>query len=200
MNYTDEDIVTLVLEGEKEYFERLVQRYQRPIFNLMFRYSGSREEAADLTQDVFIRAFDKLHSFNIKKNFFSWLYSVALNRAKDWMRKNSRVRTLHNTIEHEAGESQITTDQHFFLESREDHEIVKNALMGLPSQTREMLIMRYQHGSSVREVATVFEMSESAVKMRVKRALAQLKLSIEETQSRRNRAKENGNQADRKIA
>ncbi len=200
MNYTDEDIVTLVLEGKKEHFERLVQRYQSPIFNLMFRYSGSRDEAADLTQDVFVRAFDKLYSFNTKKNFFSWLYSVALNRAKDWMRKNSRVRTLHNTIKHEAGEAQITTDQHFFFEKREDHEIVKNALMGLPSQTREMLIMRYQHGSSVREVATVFEMSESAVKMRVKRALAQLKLSIEDTQSRPNRAKENGNKADRKIA
>lgn len=186
MNYTDEDIVTLVLEGETEYFERLVQRYQRPIFNLMFRYSGSRDEAADLTQDVFVRAFDKLYSFNTKKNFFSWLYSVALNRAKDWMRKNSRVRTLHSTIEHEAGNTQITTDQHFSLEKREDHEIVKNALMSLPSQTREMLIMRYQHGSSVREVAMVFKMSESAVKMRVKRALVQLKLSIEETQAKLN--------------
>lgn len=186
MNYTDEDIVTLVLDGEKEHFERLVQRYQRPIFNLMYRYSGSSEEAADLTQDVFVRAFDKLCLFNTKMKFFSWLYQVALNRAKDWKRKNTRIKTLHNIVRHDAEQLQKNTYQHLSLEQLEDLEMVKKALMGLPSQTREMLIMRYQHGSSVREVATVFEMSESAVKMRVKRALTQLKLSIEETQSRLN--------------
>jgi len=175
MDYSDEEIVKDVLAGEKQLFGLLVDRYQQPVYNLMFRYAGNRDEAADLTQDAFLRIFERLRLFQADKVFFPWLYSLAINLAKDWSRKKNRQHRKMFLLQQQAEETQIDTAVHEDSENRQEIEQVEHGLMLLPSQTREILILRYRHGCPIQDVASAFKISESAVKMRIKRGLAQLR-------------------------
>lgn len=175
MNVPDEEIVEEVLKGDRELFAVLVGRYQQPVYNLMFRYAKNEAEAADLTQDVFLRSFDSLWRFKAGSRFFPWLYTLALNRARDWHRKVNKKRD--KIRDYAAGLSlhrELETDQQSDLEFREDADLVEKALSQLPPDTREILLLRYLHECSVREVAGVFKISESAAKMRIKRGIALL--------------------------
>jgi RNA polymerase sigma-70 factor, ECF subfamily len=175
MSYSDEEIIEQVLEGDKELFGILVERYQQPLFNLMLRSTHNRDEAADLTQDVFVRAFDKLWSFRSDKRFFPWLYSLAMNLAKDWQRKKRNHGSKQHIIEQESLEREDVDHHHTMIENREEVSLLQGALLDLSGQTREILLLRYRHGRPVREVAEIFDLSESAIKMRVKRGLEQLR-------------------------
>ena len=86
----DDLMVEAVLMGDAEAFGYIVHKYEKPIFNLMFRATGSMDEAADLTQDAFLRAYDKIHTFRRGRKFFPWLYSLSMNLARDYLRKQQR--------------------------------------------------------------------------------------------------------------
>lgn len=178
MNLSDEDIVEGILSGGRELFAVLVERYQRPVYNLMYRYSRSQEEATDLTQEVFIRSFDRLESFRPGNGFFPWLYALAVNQANDWSRSRARRRVkLEHYGEHLRQET--LSDWQDQMESRETGEVIDRALGRLAEETRELLIFRYRHERSIREAAMVFNLSESAVKMRIRRGLDQLQEELQ---------------------
>ena len=181
MEYSDEEIVAQVLEGDKELFGMLVERYQQPLFNLMYRSSCSREEAADLTQDAFVRAFDRLWSFRSNRRFFPWLYALAINLARDWERRKKSHNAKQHILKQETLEREDGNNHYAEVENKENLSLLHNALLDLSSQTREILILRYRHGRPIREVAEIFNLSESAIKMRVKRGLEQLRGIMEET-------------------
>lgn len=175
MNVPDEEIVEAVLQGERDLFGVLVSRYQKPVFNLMLRYAEGEEQAADLTQDTFLRAFDQLWKFQKGRRFFPWLYTIGVNLAKDWSRKsiNHREQLVQYRIE-QVVENEQRQDIH---KEKENVDFINNALARLPADDREILILRYRHECSIREVAQVFRISESAAKMRLKRGLARLQES-----------------------
>lgn len=174
MHYSDENVVNKVLAGEKQFFAKIVDRYQRQVYNLMLRYTGNPEEAADLTQEAFWSAFDKLPTFQQEGRFFSWLYRLALNLANDWVRKRNNSR-IHYLSFGNTPEGQAAATQHSQLEFREEIQLVEQSLLKLPERTREILILRYRHEQAIKEVAEIFDLSESAVKMRIKRGLEQLR-------------------------
>ncbi len=175
MKHSDEEIIEQILAGDKELFSMLVERYQRPLFNLMLRSTNNQEEAADLTQDAFVRAFDRLWSFRADRRFFPWLYSLAINLARDWQRKNRSHRSKRHILEQETLQREDGNNYHTELENKEKLSLLHQALFDISDQTREILLLRYRHGRPVREVAEVFNLSESAIKMRVKRGLEQLR-------------------------
>lgn len=181
MKYSDEEIIEQVLEGNKELFGMLVERYQQPLFNLMLRSTCNQEEAADLTQDAFVRAFDRLCSFRPDRRFFPWLYSLAINLVRDWKRRNRNHNSKRHILEQETLQREDGNNHHAVLENSEQLSLLNHALLNLTDQTREILILRYRHGLPVREVADVFDLSESAVKMRVKRGLEQLRGIMDKT-------------------
>lgn len=174
MRYSDEEIVKEVLAGEKQLFELLIDRYQQPVYNLMLRYAGNRDEAAELTQDTFVRTFERLQLFHTNRTFFPWLYSLAINLAKDWSRKKSRQRAKLYLLQQQSKELQDDSEGDGNRETRREIEQVEDGLMRLSSLTREILILRYRHGRPIQDVASAFNLSESAAKMRIKRGLAQL--------------------------
>ena len=91
----DEILVAMVLRGETEAFAYIVDRYKVQIYNLMYRFSNSAEDAADLTQEVFCKTFERLNQYRKRNQFFSWLYTLALNHARDWSKKkHNRTRNL----------------------------------------------------------------------------------------------------------
>lgn len=175
MEKSDEEIIDQVRGGDKQAYSILIRRYQRQVFNLMYRYSRSDNDAADLTQDVFLRAFEKLHTFRSGHRFFTWLYTLAVNRANDWARKRKRLRRNHNELTDQMTDTPGgEAGQETILEGREKLQLLHNAVNTLSDDAREILMLRYHEECSVKEVARIFAISESAVKMRSSRALRQL--------------------------
>ena len=180
MSLTDEEIVQAVLAGKKARFSDIVNRYERPVFNLMYRYARHEQDAADLTQEVFLRAFNRLATFRADRSFFSWLYTLAVNHANDWSRSRRRRQDGEQAHRLEKAGSVESVDPTREMESCEQSEMLQAALNLLPSETREILLLRYRHEQPIREVAAVFALTESAAKMRIKRGLEQLQRILSE--------------------
>jgi RNA polymerase sigma-70 factor (ECF subfamily) len=184
MEKSDEEIIERVLAGYKEDYGILIRRYQRQVFNLMYRYSRTESDAADLSQDVFVRAFEKLDTFGTEQRFFPWLYTLALNRARDWARKNRRKEASRILWpEQMVYPGRDGSGQEGRLQKREDLRRLQEAIARLPDRTREILLLRYHEECSVRETSRVFGISESAVKMRTSRGLRQLQEIMEKNNS-----------------
>ncbi|NNF46851.1 MAG: sigma-70 family RNA polymerase sigma factor [Desulfofustis sp.] len=176
----DETLVTKVLQGETEAFAFIVDRYKVQIYNLMYRFSDTSEDAADMTQEVFCKAFERLNQYKKRKRFFSWLYTLALNHARDWTKKkNSRQRNLARFAV--ATEKYEAESAHFLLEVNQETDSLSAALATLPDDRREMVLLRYRHERSIKELAEIFDLSESAVKMRLHRALGDLRSQLKKT-------------------
>ena len=172
---SDEELVHQVVRGSIQTYSLLVARYERPVFNLMYRFCRSESQAADLCQDVFLRAYERLDRFDRTRKFFPWLYTMAMNLAKDWQRSHVRkVRTL-DQLRWEAPAAGTDSQQEEHLLGNEEIKRLYSALDVLPDTTREMIILRYRREVSVRELAEIFQLSESGVKMRISRALERLK-------------------------
>ncbi len=172
---SDEEIVQQVVEGAGSAYALLVDRYQRPVFNLMYRYCRSDEEAADLSQDVFLRAYERLASFDCRRKFFPWLYTLALNRAKDWQRSNSRKLKELARLRWETEPLQSRSQQEEQLLNREEVQSLYGALDTLTDTTRELVLLRFKQELPIRDLAEIFGLSESAVKMRMARGLNKMK-------------------------
>jgi len=168
---SDEELVSQVLRGKTQVYALLVDRYERPVFNLMYRYCRSDQEAADLSQDAFLRAYERLASFNIRRKFFPWLYTLAINRAKDWQRGNSRKLKNLAILQWERPNLDTGSYQEKQLLNHEEVKQLYGALDTLPETTREMVLLRYRQERPIRELASIFKLSESGVKMRISRAL-----------------------------
>jgi len=173
MEISDETLIKNIQGGDTDSFAVIVERYKVQIYNLMYRYSNSAEDAADMTQDVFCRIFEKLERYRSQKSFFAWLYTLALNYAKDWARKkNNRERKIDRfSMEYTINE---TKSPGSILEADQETKSLVSALEMLAGDRREMVLLKYRHERSIREIAEIFDISESAVKMRLHRALDEL--------------------------
>lgn len=173
MDISDETLIDEILAGDTASFAIIVERYRVQIYNLMYRYSGSAEDAADMTQDVFCRLFEKLKRYRSQKSFFAWLYTLALNYARDWARKkNNRKRNIDRFRREYSNRE--TKSPGRILEADEETKCLVLALQTLDADRREMVLLKYRHERSIREIAEIFNLSESAVKMRLHRALGEL--------------------------
>src|SRR5438045_717046 len=91
MTWTDEELVAKSIRGDSESFNELILRWERPIYSLAYRTIGRQEDARDVCQETFLRAFRALPAFRGQAKFSSWLYRIALNLCRDWMRRERRT-------------------------------------------------------------------------------------------------------------
>ena len=177
MDSNDEQrCIDRVLRGEVNAFGPLVERYQKPIFNLMYRMAGSSDKAADLTQETFIRAYEKLERFHPGKRFFPWLYSIGLNLARDFARKNNSNPETGSTLNPDSlSGCNSPGDQHELMCDSLEFLRLEIALDKLPVIYREALILRYHDECSMGDIAAALNLSLSAAKMRVHRGLDMLR-------------------------
>jgi RNA polymerase sigma-70 factor, ECF subfamily len=180
----DDQVIAVVLKGDADAFRLIVEKYEKPIFNLMYRTTGNREEAADLAQDAFLRAYENIKKYKIGKKFYSWLYTIALNIARDHMRSKAREAKFH--IERKAN-LRMAVDTLQFREEENYYktQAIYQALAQLPIDYREILILKYKNGWTMRDIAKMFNISVSGAKMRVHRGLDKMRHYLE--------ASENGN-------
>ncbi|HOM69412.1 MAG TPA: sigma-70 family RNA polymerase sigma factor [Smithellaceae bacterium] len=163
-------IVARILEGDRQAFALLVEEYKSPIYNLAYRMTGDMQDAADVTQDIFIRAYTYLWRYNPKKKFFTWLYTIALNTIKNHIKKNKKYKNLRSQ---DSEESKLLASQN--LSETQDINIY---LSHLDAETRALIIMRYVQELSFEEIAKITGKSISAVKMRTYRGLESLREKI----------------------
>lgn len=179
MDISEENqLISDVLNGDAEAFAVLVNRYQRPIFNLMVRMSGCREDATDLTQEAFLKAYEHLEKFRPTRRFFPWLYTIAMNLGVDHLRK--RKNTIANVsvddAENPARATEVPVrDDTDRLMYQLDAGRLPALLMRIPMDYREALILRFHEGLTMKDVGTALGITTSGAKMRVKRGLQQLR-------------------------
>ena len=170
---TDETrIIAAVLEGEADAFEPLIAKYEKPIFNLMYRTTGSIDDAVELTQEAFLKAYDKLEQFQLGRNFFSWLYALAINIGRDYLRHKRRLPPSIHDNPGPVVENQPPQED---PRLSEDVQSVIKALEQLPIDYREALVLRFREERSMQEIAAMLNLSISGAKMRVHRGLEKMR-------------------------
>jgi len=171
----DQQIITAVLTGEVDAYRHLVVRYEKPIFNLMYRMTGSREDALDLAQETFIKAYEKLEHFKTGSRFFPWLYTIGLNNGRNFIRDHKMEKQC--LVEMGGDESWMDrlSQQNQRVWTPLDVQRLREGLRQLPLDYREAMILHYHEGFSMKEIAEALELSVSGAKMRVHRGLRKLR-------------------------
>lgn len=157
----DLDLVQRCLEGDTKAFEKLIERYQKPIFNVALRMLNDYQDAEDVTQVVFIKAFEKLDTFKSKYKFFSWVYRMAVNESLNFIKRERRYEGLDvTTLANENNVERAFTD----FETKQQVEL---ALMLLQPSQRAIVVLKHFHGLSYQEIAYIMEVPEKTVKSRL---------------------------------
>lgn len=155
-----------VLAGEIEAFEEIVETCQGAVYSLALRLLGDCEEAKDVAQEVFIRAFRNLSFYNPQKPFFRWLLTITYNTSMDWLRRRSReLKAVKEVSNLARGQSQ----KHDF-----NGVEVEELLEKLEQTDRAILILKYWYGLTCSEIGEIVGMEEGAVKVRLYRARLRL--------------------------
>ena len=171
----ENQIVERVLQGEIGSFAALVDTYKGTIYNLAFRMTGSHQDADDLSQETFIRAYRNLRQFDPRKRFFTWIYTIGLNLIRNHLKKHGREMTRENAARSssEAGIDQGAQTERDVMRAPEIRRL-EICLQKLPADLREAVVLRFYQDLSFEEISTISDASLSAVKMRVYRGLDQL--------------------------
>jgi len=178
----DDEIVRRILRGEEDLFELLVRRYQARVLGHVARMVGQRDDALDLTQEIFIKVFQALDRYNAQYKFSTWLFRIAGNAAIDHLRKK-RPRTVPLEASDPNSSRQVSSieykspelDPYADLRNTERGEAISRAIQELPPEFRELITLRHFAGLSYEEIAQVKEMPLGTVKNKLFRARAVLK-------------------------
>lgn len=157
----DATVVRQVRSGNAAIFEVLVLRYQRPVYNAVRRLVGDPEEARDVAQDVFVRAFERLGTFDDRYRFFSWIYRIAIHEGLNHLKKSGRAQPLG-----EAPPAAAPGPEREFR-AGERQRMVQKAISELSAEHRAVLVMRHYLDCSYRDIAEAVGVPESTVKSRL---------------------------------
>lgn len=169
-----------VLGGDVNAFEPLVHAYEKTVYNLALRALGSREDAEDVTQEAFLKAYRSLSSFRGESKFSVWLYRIVSNLCLDHLRARQRRPAQSLTVENEEGETDELEipDEHFspekLLDRKLTREAVQRGLQTLPDDARQILLLRELQGLSYEEIGQVLALEPGTVKSRIFRARKRL--------------------------
>jgi RNA polymerase sigma-70 factor (ECF subfamily) len=176
---SDEVIITLVHQGEQGAFRILVERYQERIRNLIYSIFHEQQVVDDLSQEVFIKAYEALPQFRFQSSFYTWLYRIAVNKSRDELRKRKVRRWFSLQTMLESGDkdlgSKIVVEQY----DNELQELLAAGLKTLPEKYRIAIILKDVDGLSYEEIAEIMECEIGTVKSRLSRARAMLRKVLE---------------------
>ena len=165
------EIVARVLKGDRQSYSLLVEEYKSPIYNLAYRMTGNSEDADDLTQETFIRAYLYLWRYDTRRKFFTWLYTLALNLIRGHLRKKNKYNKSSEELSVHLLSDKNPSPETDFIEKQE----INVYLLLLEEESRALLIMKYMQELSFEEITQITGKSLSAVKMSVYRGLEKLK-------------------------
>ena len=173
-------IVRKVLQGDVNAFEKLVTEYEKAVYAIAQRMTGNPEDAADMTQETFIKAYNSLGSFRGDSKFSVWLYRIANNVCLDFLRSRSRKPTVSLSVEADAGEetqldvADESQSPELLLERGLTRDAVRRGLDTLPPDYKQILLLREIQGLSYEEIASALGIDLGTVKSRIFRARKKL--------------------------
>jgi RNA polymerase sigma-70 factor (ECF subfamily) len=179
---SDERLVRSAIDGDRQAFEQLVRRHQRGLVSHIFRMTGRRDGALDLAQEVFLKVYLSLPSFDPKYRFTTWLYRIASNCAIDQLRKKQpRTCSIHPDPDNEGLDeidrtlpgSEPTPDD--MLRYRELRGRVEAAILELPADYRQLILLRHRQFCRYDEIARITSLPLGTVKNRIFRAREMMK-------------------------
>jgi len=172
----DLDLINRTAAGDREAFNELVLKYQKPLYYLLYRMVSNHEDASDLLQKTFVKAFTGLDSFERRSTFKTWLYQIAINLAKNVYRDRSKAR--HVPIDDVI----IRRDPRMLeaLIQKESRLLLRQALAGLPEKQRMTVMLRIQEGRKFEEIAEIMQCSLGTAKANYHHGVRKLKTMMGE--------------------
>jgi RNA polymerase sigma-70 factor (ECF subfamily) len=181
---SDEELVARSMGGDLDSFNQLVLRWERPIYALAYRVIGREEDARDVAQETFLRAFRALGGFKGQAKFSSWLYRITLNLCRDWIRKERRTPVSQAPegidIIELAGEATPTETIEQLVGRKQLSRAVSKAMASLPEDQRTAIILKEYHGLTFQEIADMLDCPLSTVKTRLYQGLSVVRKQLEQ--------------------
>lgn len=176
---SEKKIIEKVLGGDANAFEELVLRYEKTVYNLALRMVGDRDDAFDMTQEAFIKAYGSLSSFRGDSKFSVWIYRITTNVCLDFLRSKSRKQQVSLTVSDDDEDAQLDipdpkADPEQQLIKKISMQSVEEGLKTLPDKQRQILVMRELGGMSYAEIGKALSIEEGTVKSRIFRARKRL--------------------------
>jgi RNA polymerase sigma-70 factor, ECF subfamily len=180
---TDEELVARSMGGDPESFNQLIKRWERPIYALAYRTLGREDDARDVVQETFLRAFRGLSGFKGQAKFSSWLYRITLNLCRDWMRRQRRAPVVATPdgvdLVELAGESGDVESADAAVVRKDLSRAVARAMTALPEEQRAAIVLKEYHGLTFQEIADLLGCPLSTVKTRLYQGLTVLRKELE---------------------
>ena len=172
-------LVRLTLRGDRAAFEQIIIRYEGRVMTLAVRLLGSRDDAPDAAQEVFLRAFKYLHRVDTRKPLEPWLFRIAINVCRDLMRRRAQRRATFVDV-NPAEPIDRSSDPCAGLERKQQGVLLQRGLERLPEKERLAIVLRDIEGLSTADVAAILQSSETTVRSQVSRGRLRLKAAIEQ--------------------
>jgi RNA polymerase sigma-70 factor (ECF subfamily) len=181
----DEELVSLARSGDHQAFEELVERHKQKAYRIAFDFARDREEAKDLSQEAFLRAYTHLANFDGRSGFYTWFYRILVNVCLDYKRRKKRTSAEEFN---EAIETQMEPSHMSQQPPAPDQQVlagqlsrkVSAALAALPPKQRTAFILKNNQGLSIKEIAAMMQTAEGTVKVHLHRAVTALRQSLAE--------------------
>lgn len=183
----DQALIAGVLAGDTSLFTTLVARHSERIYALALRLLGNKEEAEDVVQETFIRAYARLNTFRSEARFATWLYRIALNACRDQVRRRQvRERTVaFSRVNQLWADERYSVDPEQIVLALENRQFIERALQQLPASYRATLLLHEVDGLTLAEVATLMDAPLPTVKSRLQRARMALVTLLDEAAQER---------------
>ena len=182
MTCTDEELVARSIGGDSDSFNELIHRWERPIYVLAYRQLGREEDARDVCQETFLRAYRALPGFRGQAKFSSWLYRIALNLCRDWMRRARRVPEVQAPEDVDLMELAAAREPSESIEDRvarrDLSRAVESAMALLSEEQRTAIVLKEYHGLTFQEIAELVGCPLSTVKTRLYQGLTVLRREL----------------------
>ncbi len=188
----DLDLINRTEAGEREAFDDLVRKYQKPLYAMLYRMVGNHEDASDLVQKAFVKAFTGLKSFERRAAFKTWLYQIAINLAKNVYRDRARIEQV--PIDDVIIKRDPRTLETMII--NENRQLLRHSLARLPEKQRITLMLRVQNEKKFEEIAEIMKCSVGTAKANFHHAVQKLKTIMVEKDSSRESGDGNQKQDD----
>jgi len=176
----DSEVIKQVLGGDNQAFATLVNRYQGYVFTLVLRMVKSREDAEEVAQDVFVKAYRSLKDFRGESKFSTWLYTIANTSSITFLRKKKlEVHSLDNESTFELADSVDSGFRANLVEQKSKQQMVNKAIAMLSPEDAEVITLFYKNEQSLQEIAKILGQEANTVKVRLHRARTRLKEKME---------------------
>lgn len=172
-------LVSRAASGDQRAFNALVECYQRRLYNYCYRMVGNADDACDVTQEAFVRAYRNIESFRVGEPFLPWMYRIAHNLCIDHLRRKPNNLSLDVEVEEGREPGNTDGDPEAAVQESETRRLVSEAIAGLPPKYRAVMMLRHGQGMPLEEIAEALGLPLNTVKVHLFRARDHMRKKLE---------------------